>query len=155
MIRNSVNFNHFFFKKLKIINSCPKKFKHQQKKKSKKCVGLRYGSIVKNFTLTFCLKIFSWVLLMHRDSQKNWAKNPKENHPTFFVPSSFVHSRFATERCRNEKTARSGIIPQERLPNEWRGHFSVLSSSQSILRRLKPEIVRTTKNARSRVVPLP
>ena len=70
MIRNSVNFNHFFFKKLKIINSCPKKPKHQQKKKSKKCVGLRYGSIVKNFTLTFFLKIFSWVLYMHRDSQK-------------------------------------------------------------------------------------
>ena len=31
-------------------------------KKPKKCVGLRYVSTVKNFAMTFCLKIFSNVL---------------------------------------------------------------------------------------------
>ena len=44
--------------------------------------------------------------------EKSRVISPIENHPTFFIPSSFVLLRSATEWCQNEKMHHSAAIPK-------------------------------------------
>ena len=58
----------------------PKKAQTSKNEKIKKVGGtpvpIRYGSTVKNFSLTFCAKFFSWLLHMYIDPQKNLGEKP-------------------------------------------------------------------------------
>ena len=78
MIKNYLNLNDSFFKKSLNHNFLPKKAQTSKNEKIKKVGGtpvpVRYGSTVKNFSLTFCAKIFSWLLHMYIDPQKKFGR---------------------------------------------------------------------------------
>ena len=68
--------------------------------------------------LCFCQSHFIYVV-NYRESQKNCGWHfPIENQPTFFIPSSFVRARLATEWWRNEKFVIPWSFPKKRPLNE-------------------------------------
>ena len=66
------------FKKSYDHNFLPKKAQMSKKEKIRKVhrtlLTIQYWSTVKNFSLTFCAKLFSWLLHMYIDPQKKFGR---------------------------------------------------------------------------------